>query len=187
MKKVLFVATLITSTLALSLHAEEKKSGFGAFGDMAKKAAADATGIPTDLASLGQKFVSSLKGTDTVGLAQSALTALGQKKDSVAVQSLTKIAGAKLTPAQLALFGDFKDAASTFVLQRNFDWKNAQLKGSLGTIAEGIKTKNYLGVVAASSELLSKAKEAKLTDGQTALLTSVKDLYNKFTAKKDTK
>ncbi len=180
---ILVSASLLLSALSLSAD-EPKKSGWGALGDVAKQVAtekaAETFGLPKELTAAAEPFLKSVSGDKKLmKTAQSVLSAFSKNNDGSALKSLSKLSGMGLTPAQQTLFTEFKDAASIFALQRNFDFSNAQLSGSLGSIASGLKTDNYLQVATGLTDLYAKAEAAKLTATQLGLLKSLQALYPK--------
>lgn len=189
-RTILLSITLITLT-GFSLSAQEKKSGWGALGDMAKQVAtekaAESLGLPKELTAAAEPFISSVSGDKSLlKSAQGILSAFSKNNDSSALKGLGKLSGMGFTPEQQSLFSEFRDAASVYILQRNFDFSNAQLSGSLGSVAGGLRDNNYLQVATGLADLYTKAEAAKLTTNQLGLLKSLQGLYAKATAS-DTK
>lgn len=185
MKSLSILATATLLCTAIGLFADEpKKSGWGALGDVAKQVAtekvSESLGLPKELTSAAEPFLKSVgDNKKLLSTAQSVLNSFSKNDDGGALKNLAKIAGMGLTPAQQSLFGEFKDAAAIFALQRNFDFSNAELSGSLGAIASGLKSDNYLQVATSLTELYAKAEAAKLTSQQLGLLKSLQSLYPK--------
>jgi len=102
------------------------------------------------------------------------LKALTGGKDSAALASAFKLAeAAKLTPDQLGLAKQVGNLASAYVVQKNF----ATLEGAKGDVATIVSSLRSGKISSALPSLKNVAANAKLTDTQKQLITSIADKY----------
>ncbi len=104
----------------------------------------------------------------------STLKALTGGKDSAALTSaFGLVKSAKLTPEQLGLAKQVGNLASAYVVQKNF----ASLAGQQGDVATIVSSLRCGKVSDALPSLKNVAANAKLTDTQKHLITTIADKY----------
>jgi hypothetical protein len=103
----------------------------------------------------------------------SALKSLAGGKELAALDLISKVSQAKLTPEQTQVATQVKDLATAYVVQRNF----GALEGAQGDVTQivsGLRKGEVATVVPAVQKVLDNAK---LTAPQRQLLTDVADRY----------
>ena len=103
----------------------------------------------------------------------SALKSLASGRELAALDLMSKVSQAKLTPEQTRVATQVKDLATAYVVQRNF----GALEGAQGDVAQivsGLRKGEVVTVVPAVQKVLDNAK---LTGPQRQLLTDVADRY----------
>ncbi len=104
----------------------------------------------------------------------STLKSLTGGADSAALTSAFKLASsAKLTPDQLGLAKQVGNLASAYVVQKNF----ASLDGSQGDVANIVSSLRSGKIKDAVPSLKNVASNAKLSDTQKQLITTIADKY----------
>ena len=104
----------------------------------------------------------------------STLKSLTGGSDSAALTSAFKLASsAKLTPDQLGLAKQVGNLASAYVVQKNF----ASLDGSQGDVANIVSSLRSGKIKDAVPSLKNVASNAKLSDTQKQLITTIADKY----------
>lgn len=118
----------------------------------------------------------SLLGTNSIikEKLDSTLKSLTGGQDSAALTSaFDLVKGAKPTPEQLGLAKQVGNLASAFVVQKNF----SSLEGAQGDVASIVSSLRAGKVTEAVPAIKNVATNAKLTDTQKQLITTIADKY----------
>jgi hypothetical protein len=141
------------------------------------KSAADSQlgGIASELTGKIQSLGAAIGANDAIkSRLDSTLKALTGGEDSAALTSaFGLVKSAKLTPEQLGLAKQVGNLASAYVVQKNFAALAGQ-QGDVATIVSSLRSGNIKATVA---PLKNVASNAKLTDTQKQLITTVADKY----------
>jgi hypothetical protein len=136
----------------------------------------------TQLGSIATELADKVKSLDastgTNQAAQAALTGTVQSlvngQDSGALSSAFQLAkSATLTPEQITLAKDVGNVASAYVVQKNF----ASLEGSQGDVASLVTSLRKGELTSTLVPLQNITQNAKLTDTQKTLVSSLADQY----------
>lgn len=173
-----FASLLIIVSLGgvANVFAQADASLVSKFLDTAKAASDSQLGtIASELTGKAQSFSTAVGANSVIaGKLDSTLKSLTGGMDSAALTSAFKLASvAKLTPEQLGLAKQVGNFASAYVVQKNF----ASLDGAQGDVANIVNSLRSGKIKDALPSLKNVASNAKLSDTQKQLITSIADKY----------
>jgi len=175
----LLIAAAITTGMGgftTTVFGQADASVTAKFVDQAKAASDSKLGdIATELTSKVQSLNTTPGVNDTLkSKLDGTLKALTGGQDSAALTSaFGLVKSSKLTPAQLDLAKQVGNLASAYVVQKNF----STLDGAQGDVANVVSSLRSGKITAALPALKNIAQNAKLTDTQKQLITTIGDKY----------